>query len=256
MLISVVFASLLTGLLMGIFGSGGSIITVPALLFLLDIEPKSAIAMSFGIVAITASVSAINYWMHGNVNIKITLVFGFFGIIGSYAGALLGVITPILLQEELFSMVMYAAAWSMLKSDKQTDKPVNECGDISCEKINNVNLALQGAGIGVITGIIGVGGGFLIVPVLVVLSGLSTKRAIGTSLSIVALNSFSGFEGYAHSIAVDYELMAIFTIIAIIGSFIGHMIFNKLHPEHLKKAFGFFLIFMATYMFIKSILLA
>jgi uncharacterized membrane protein YfcA len=241
---------------MGIFGSGGSIITVPALLFLLDIEPKSAIAMSFGIVAITASVSAINYWMHGNVNIKITLVFGFFGIIGSYAGALLGVITPILLQEELFSMVMYAAAWSMLKSDKQTDKPVNECGDISCEKINNVNLALQGAGIGVITGIIGVGGGFLIVPVLVVLSGLSTKRAIGTSLSIVALNSFSGFEGYAHSIAVDYELMAIFTIIAIIGSFIGHMIFNKLHPEHLKKAFGFFLIFMATYMFIKSILLA
>ena len=115
MSISIIIAGLFTGLLLGVFGSGGSIITMPALLYLLDVEPKSAIAMSLGIVAVTATITALQHWHRGNVDLKITVVFGLFGVTGTYFGALLGVITPVVIQLGVFALVMYAAAWKMLK---------------------------------------------------------------------------------------------------------------------------------------------
>lgn len=107
---SVIIAGLVTGILLGVLGSGGSIVTMPALLYLLDVEPKSAIAMSLGIVAITATITALQHWKRGNVNLKVTAIFGLFGVAGTYAGALLGVITPVAIQLGLFAVVMYAAA--------------------------------------------------------------------------------------------------------------------------------------------------
>ena len=115
MTLSAIIAGLATGIVLGIFGSGGSIITTPALLYLLDVEPKSAIAMSLGIVAITATITSLQHWHKGNVNLKVTAVFGLFGIFGTYAGARLGVITPVVVQLTLFALVMYAAAWRMLR---------------------------------------------------------------------------------------------------------------------------------------------
>ncbi len=229
MSVSIIIAGLVTGLLLGVFGSGGSIITMPALLYLLDVEPKSAIAMSLGIVAITATITALQHWFRGNVDLKITAVFGLFGITGTYFGALLGVITPVVLQLGIFSLVMYAAAWKMLKPVRQpTPEKHRSVGamatDLTAVKLPTLkymHIAWHGIAVGILTGIVGVGGGFLIVPSLVLLSGLTMKKAVGTSLSIVALKSFAGFAGYAGSVTVDYHQMAIFTIIAVIGSVAG-----------------------------------
>lgn len=255
---SVIIAGLVTGVLLGVFGSGGSIITMPALLYLLDVEPKSAIAMSLGIVAVTATITALDNWRRGNVNLKVTAIFGVFGIAGTYAGALLGVVTPVMVQLLLFAVVMYAAAWKMLKSKPLQHRSVGadaveECESGDCESPRHGHIALHGIGVGILTGVVGVGGGFLIVPALVLLSRLSMKRAVGTSLSIVALKSFAGFAGYAGAVPVDYTLMAIFTAIAIAGSFVGSMVAHRLPAEHLKKGFGGFLVLVASYILVTQI---
>jgi len=257
MSISIIIAGLATGMLLGIFGSGGSIITMPALLYLLNVEPKAAIAMSLGIVAVTATITAIQHWHRGNVNLKITAIFGLFGVAGTYVGALLGVITPVVIQLSVFALVMYAAAWKMLKPQpqhKSVGAAVADCPDGNCDDLEYGHIAVHGIAVGILTGIVGVGGGFLIVPALVILSGLSMKKAVGTSLSIVALKSFAGFAGYAGAVSIDYPMMATFTVIAIIGSVVGSQLGHRMPAELLKRGFGGFLVLVASYILIKSVL--
>ncbi len=258
MSIAVIAAGLFTGLLLGVFGSGGSIITTPALLYLLEVEPKSAIAMSLGIVAITATITALQHWFRGNVNLKVTAVFGLFGVVGTYLGAVLGVFTPVVIQLGLFAVVMYAAAWKMLQPRPLPHRSVGaaavvpcETGD--CERPKYGHIAVHGIGVGALTGLVGVGGGFLIVPALVLLSGLSMKRAVGTSLSIVAIKSYAGFAGYAGAVEVNYRLMAIFTAIAIVGSVAGSHLAQRLPAEQLKRGFGVFLVLVASYILVNQV---
>jgi len=256
MSISIIIAGLFTGMLLGVFGSGGSIITMPALLYLLDVEPKSAIAMSLGIVAITATITAIQHWLKGNVNLKVTAIFGAFGIVGTYLGALLGVVTPVVMQLSIFALVMLAAAWKMLKPQPQHKSVGAACvetNDCECDDIQYGHIAIHGIAVGILTGVVGVGGGFLIVPALVLLSGLSMKQAVGTSLSIVALKSFAGFAGYAGAVAIDYPMLAIFTAIAIVGSLIGSQVGHRLPDALLKRGFGGFLVIVASYILFKQI---
>ena len=262
MSLAILFAGLFTGLLLGIFGSGGSIITTPALLYLLNVEPKSAIAMSLGIVAIAATITAIQHWHKGNVNLKVTAVFGVFGIIGTYAGALLGVITPVTIQLTIFALVMYAAAWKMLTPQrkpaqhKSVGAAVADCLDDNCDQFQYTHIAIHGIAVGVLTGVVGVGGGFLIVPALVLLSGLPMKQAVGTSLSIVAMKSFAGFAGYAGAVEIEinYTLMATFSSIAIAGSFIGSLISHRLPAAILQLGFGIFLVIVASYILFKNVI--
>ncbi len=255
MSLAILISGLVTGLLLGIFGSGGSIITTPALLYLLDVEPKSAIAMSLGIVAVTATITALQHWRWGNVNLKITAVFGAFGVIGTYAGALLGVITPIVIQLTIFALVMYAAAYKMLKPQHKSvgAAAVADCLDSYSDELQYTHIAIHGIAVGILTGVVGVGGGFLIVPALVLLSGLPMKQAVGTSLSIVALKSFAGFAGYAGAVEINYTLMASFTGVAIVGSIIGSIISNRLPAALLKRGFGTFLVFVASYILFKNV---
>jgi len=259
MSLSIIIAGLITGALLGVFGSGGSIITLPALLYLLDVEPKSAIAMSLGIVAVTATITAIQHALKGNVNLKITAIFGLFGIIGTYAGALLGVITPVAMQLGIFALVMYAAAWKMLKPQpqhKSVGAACTECPEGGCDEIQYGQIAIHGVAVGILTGVVGVGGGFLIVPALVLLSGLSMKQAVGTSLSIVALKSFAGFAGYAGAVPIDYSMMAAFTAVAIGGSLVGSQLGHRLPDTLLKRGFGVFLLLVASYILFRQVILA
>ncbi len=249
MTLSALIAGLATGIVLGIFGSGGSIITTPALLYLLHVEPKSAIAMSLGIVAITATLTAIQHWHQGNVNLKVTAVFGLFGIAGTYAGARLGVITPVVIQLTLFALVMYAAAWKMLKPARRHRSvgaavaTAEVCNEGRCLS----QVALHGIVVGALTGLVGVGGGFLIIPALVLLSGLPMKQAIGTSLAIVAVKSYAGFAGYVGEVVIDYGLMAVFTTVAIAGSVVGTRFAHRVSGEALKRGFAIFLMLVATY---------
>ncbi|VAW75172.1 hypothetical protein MNBD_GAMMA14-2407 [hydrothermal vent metagenome] len=258
MSISIIIAGLVTGMLLGVFGSGGSIITMPALLYLLDVEPKSAIAMSLGIVAITATITAMQHWRHGNVDLRITAIFGLFGVLGTYLGALVGVVTPVSIQLGVFALVMYAAAWKMLKPQPRPKSvgaaAVSDCPDGNCHDLEYGHIAVHGIAIGILTGVVGVGGGFLIVPALVLLSGLSMKKAVGTSLSIVALKSFAGFAGYAGAVAIDYSLMATFTAIAVVGSVVGSQVGHRMPADLLKRGFGGFLVLVASYILFKSVL--
>ena len=263
MTILVILAGLSTGILLGLLGSGGSIATVPALIYLLGVSPKSAIALSLGIVGITAMVSAINHFRFGNIKLRVAAVFGPFGMLGTYAGTKLGILMPEILQLGLFAFVMYAAAFRMLKPKRNLS--LAETG-IVCDTpemappVGAVSLhfgyvALLGLAVGLLTGMVGVGGGFLIIPALVLFAGIPMKQAVGTSLVIVALNSVTGFIGYYGVVPVDYTLMVTFTAVAIIGGFVGARISCHVSAESLRWGFGLFLVIVASYILIKSVIL-
>lgn len=163
-----ILAGLATGMVLGLFGSGGSIVALPALLYLLNVAPKSAIAMSLGVVAVTATLSPIDHWRRGNVKVRVALVFGLFGVAGTFAGARLGLVTPVVVQLGLFALVMYAAAWRMLRP--AIPQPVAAGGVVavggdadaiaSCYYFFSPcmgHIALHGIGVGVLTGLVGGG---------------------------------------------------------------------------------------------------
>lgn len=257
-----ILAGLATGMVLGLFGSGGSIIALPALMYLLQVDPKSAIAMSLGVVAVTATVSALDNWRRGLVDPRVALVFGLFGVGGTFAGARLGVVTPVAIQLGLFALVMYAAAWRMLKPARLL-APVAVGADGGTVALGGCrdffspcmgHIALHGIAVGVLTGLVGVGGGFLIVPALVLLSGIPMKTAVGTSLAIVAAKSYAGFAGYMGAVPVDWALMGSFTVVTVIGSFVGAHFSARISQDALKKAFAWFLVVVATYILFKSVI--
>ena len=259
MIILAILAGAITGIVLGLFGSGGSSIAMPALMYLLDVEAKSAIAMSMGIVAVTATVSGWDNWRRGNVDLKVAAMFGFFGVIGTYGGARLGVYTPVQVQLTLFALVMYAAAWKMLQIKKQPVSQLAMAGGPPLPEDEVISahmghIAAHGVGVGVLTGLVGVGGGFLIVPALVLLSGIPMKLAIGTSLVIVAAKSYSGFAGYVGAVPVDWTTMALFTTVTVAGSFVGTRIAHRFSQATLKRSFGIFLVFVASYILLKTVL--
>lgn len=262
MIIIAIFAGAITGIVLGLFGSGGSIIAMPALMYLLNVEAKSAIAMSLGIVAVTATISGWDNWRRGNVDVKIAAVFGLFGVIGTYGGARLGVLTPVAVQLTLFALIMYAAAWKMLRKNQVKPATAQFAGaggpNLAAEDeaiaAHMGHIAVHGIGVGILTGLVGVGGGFLIVPALVLLSGIPMKIAVGTSLAIVAAKSYSGFAGYMGAVPIDWTIMLSFTTVTVMGSFAGTRIAHRFSQEALKKWFGIFLIFVATYIMIKSVI--
>ncbi|NQV60663.1 MAG: sulfite exporter TauE/SafE family protein [Alphaproteobacteria bacterium] len=256
MSIFVLLAGASTGLMLGILGSGGSIVTMPAFIYLLGVAPKPAIAMSLGVVGLTAGVSALQHGWRGNVNFRIVLIFGLFGAAGTFAGARIGILLPDALQLVMFALIMYAAAYKMIRPN-----PVaagGGAGNITGDNDNApplryLHIALHGIIVGILTGIVGVGGGFLIVPALVLLSGLGMKEAIGTSLAIIALKSFAGFAGYAGSVPIDWPLMAVFSAVAITAGVVGGLISHKIPAAILKSSFAVFLLLVASYMLYREI---
>ncbi len=258
-----ILAGTATGIVLGLFGSGGSIIATPALLYLLDVAPKSAIAMSLGIVAVTATIAALDNWKRGNVDVSVAAVFGLFGVAGTYAGARLGVVTPVAIQLTVFALVMYAAAWRMLKPARlavPAGGNVSMSGNAAALPCTGLfspcmaHMALHGIGVGVLTGFVGVGGGFLIVPALVLLSRIPMKIAVGTSLAIVAAKSYAGFAGYMGAVPIDWALMGGFTAVTVVASFVGTRIAHRFSQDALKRGFAVFLLFVASYILLKSVI--
>ena len=242
MLILGLALALLVGLSLGLLGGGGSILTVPIFVYVLGFEAKQAIAMSLAVVGATSLVGAARHAQIGNLNLRIALIFGPVAMVGTYLGARLSVFFSGSAQLVLFAVVMLAAAIFMLREPKPKEG--------SRETVIAHPLALltlvvvEGLVVGVITGLVGVGGGFLIVPALLVL-GLPMKEAVGTSLLVIALKSFAGFAGYLPQVEVDWEFIAGFTAVAIVGIWIGAHVVQFVSQRTLRRAFSILLIVMA-----------
>jgi uncharacterized membrane protein YfcA len=229
------------GLSLGLLGGGGSILTVPIFVYVLGYAAKPAIAMSLPVVGATSLVGALGHWRAGNVNLRQALSFGVVAMVGAYAGARLAVLVSGVVQLTLLAIVMLGAAMSMLRpTGARTAMPTT----VGSEPVSRWLVLVVGLGVGMLTGLVGIGGGFLIVPALVILAGLPMKQAIGTSLVVIATNSASGFAGYLGQVEVPWGFMAMFTAVAIGGILVGTYLVRFVSQQALKRAFGIFLLLM------------
>jgi uncharacterized membrane protein YfcA len=237
------------GLSLGLLGSGGSIITVPVLVYLLGQDEKVAIAGSLFVVGNIALAGSLQYLRAKLIDWRNVLVFGVPGMAGTYMGAMIAAYVPGIMQLALFALVMLLASYMMLRPVVLSDKPH--------EPRETWKIGIDGLVVGIITGLVGVGGGFLIVPALVLLGGLGIHAAVATSLVIIAMKSYSGFYKYidvldAQNLQLDWRTLLIVTALGVVGSFAGAKIASRMPQDKLKKGFGIFLIAMGLYILARS----
>ncbi len=242
--------ALAIGLSLGMLGSGGSILTVPVLVYLVGQPEKLAIAGSLAIVGLISVAASLPYMRERLVDWRTVWVFGVPGMLGTYGGAWTSQFVSGPLQLAVFALVMLAAAYLMLKPVSLDEEPHQRRGVLK--------IGGDGVAVGWLTGFVGVGGGFLVVPALVFLGGLSMHRAVATSLVIIALKSFAGYFKYldvlqAEHMTLDYGVIALITTIGIIGSFLGNSIASRIPQQKLKQLFGIFLIGMGFFILFRSI---
>jgi uncharacterized membrane protein YfcA len=261
MLIIGYLLALLMGVVLGLIGGGGSILTVPILVYVFGITPVLSTAYSLFIVGITSLFAVFGYLKSNLVNFKVGIIFSIPSFIGVYSARrfivpsipdnifTLGTFElkkniAILL---LFAIMMLLASFSMIKkSNNKSDKK-----EIS-ESKKTLFIILEGLVVGIITGLVGAGGGFLVIPVLVLLSGLEMKEAVATSLFIISIKSLIGFLGDVQNQTLDWNFLGIISIFTIIGSFVGTALSKKVPSEKLKPAFGYFVMIMGIFIFIKE----
>lgn len=253
------FTSIIIGLSLGLIGGGGSILTVPILVYLFKINPDHATSYSLFIVGITSMIGTFSHYKLGNLKIKSALFFAIPSVLSllfvrdvilpKIPSTLFTInafeVSKNLLIMIVFASLMIATSLSMIK--KSTQKNVVKQGDF-------LRLAIIGLLVGFITGFLGAGGGFLIIPALLFFGNLPMKQAIGTSLLIIFINSLIGFGGdVLNGIEINYKLLFTISAIAIIGMFIGTYLSKKIDGSKLKPAFGWFVLVMGIYIITKEI---
>jgi uncharacterized membrane protein YfcA len=257
-------ASALIGISLGLIGGGGSILTIPVLVYLLGVNAIDATAYSLFIVGATALVGAYPKYRQGLVNVKTAIIFGIPSIIAVFISRKLLVpaipstlfsigslvITKSILMMLLFAVLMVFAAVSMIKNQKVASTQTE-----TKQKHYNPLILLEGVKVGILTGLVGAGGGFLIIPALVIFTGLPMKVAVGTSLLIIASNSLIGFIGDFGHFQMNWSILFSVTGIAIIGIFIGNYLSLKIDGAKLKKGFGWFVLIMGIYIIVKELFL-
>ncbi len=260
------FASMLIGVSLGLIGGGGSILTVPVLVYLFDVDPVRATAYSLFIVGATSLVGTYPKYRDGMVNLKTAIIFGIPAILAVYAtraflvpmipnpafsiGSF--VVSKAMLMMGIFATLMVFASYSMILGKKSGLEEKESDGP---QKFNYPMILMEGAVVGILTGLVGAGGGFLIIPALVLFSKLPMKQAVGTSLLIIAAKSLIGFTGDLSHYEMDWTLLGIITALAIAGIFIGNRLSRNVDGEKLKKAFGWFVLVMGIYILIKELVL-
>jgi uncharacterized membrane protein YfcA len=255
--------ALLMGLTLGLIGGGGSILTVPILVYLFSIDTVLATAYSLFIVGLTSLIGSFSHISQGNVHWKTAIVFGIPSIISVYLTRLylvplipaqifqIGdfVMTKSLLVLLFFAILMILASYTMIKECKACkEKTVGEI------EYNYPLILVEGIVVGTTTGLVGAGGGFLIIPALVILAKLPMKKAVGTSLVIIALKSLIGFTGdLKGSEVINWHFLGIFSVIAIVGIIVGSILSKKVDDAKLKPAFGYFVLIMGIYIITKEL---
>ncbi|MFC5269985.1 sulfite exporter TauE/SafE family protein [Adhaeribacter terreus] len=259
------FAALLIGLTLGLTGSGGSILTVPILVYLMRLNPVISMAYSLFVVGTTSLVGSYKFYQKELVSFRTAFLFGVpslltvfltrrfivpaipehIAAIGSFN------ITKGLLLMVLFAVLMIFASMSMIKKQKYIVSTAEQEDHIP----NKPALLIQGVSVGLISGMVGAGGGFLIIPALVLFSKLDMRMAVGTSLLIISANSLFGFVGDIFNYNIDWSFLVVFSGLSVVGIFIGSALSHRIHADKLKTGFGWFVLLMGVYIILKEIFL-
>lgn len=254
--------AILIGITLGLIGSGGSILTVPVLVYLFGVDAVVATTYSLFIVGLTAAIGSVKYFLNGLVNVKTAIVFGIPSIISVFIAR--AYIVPAIPNEViqvgddvltknvtllvLFAILMVLASYTMIRKDRKTQQ--EQTHD---QKFNYPLILIEGLIVGLITGTVGAGGGFIIIPALVSLSKIPMKEAVGTSLLIIAANALIGFFGSGSETPIDWPLLMLISVMATIGIFIGIFLSKKIEGSKLKPAFGWFVLVMGIYIITKEL---
>ena len=248
--ILVLALSVVIGLSLGVLGGGGSILTVPILVYAAGFEAKEAIAASLFVVGVTSAVSVFSHARGGRVMWRTGLIFGAAGMAGAFVGGLLGGHIPGQILLIAFAVMMVATSVAMLRGRKKRN---DDGGTAPVEhELPLGRVLLDGAVVGLITGLVGAGGGFLVVPALALLGGLPMSVAVGTSLVVIAMKSFAGLAGYLTTVHLDWGVTLGVTAAAIVGSLLGSKLAARIPEATLRKAFGWFVLAMGTFVLIQQ----
>jgi uncharacterized membrane protein YfcA len=256
-------AAIVIGISLGLIGGGGSILTVPVLVYILGVDPVLATAYSLFVVGSTSMVGAGTYMKKGLVHYKTAVVFAIPSFIAVFLTRKFlvpalpdplfsfgeAVVTKNIGIMVFFAIIMLAASISMIRNKKCVD-----CDENEPVKFNFPMIGLEGSVVGVVTGIVGAGGGFLIIPALVILARLPMKMAVGTSLLIIAAKSLIGFLGDVSTQTINWQMLLVFTGLSIVGIFIGSSLSKKINEKVLKTGFGWFVLMMGMYIIGKELM--
>ncbi|MDX2055626.1 MAG: TSUP family transporter [Polyangiaceae bacterium] len=238
--------AVLVGLAVGMLGGGGSILTVPILVYVAQVEPKSAIATSLFVVLVTSVVAAIPHALAGHVKWRTAWVFGGTGLVGAYFGGRLSFFLPASILLLAFGGLMLVTAIAMIRGRASSDMK----GDIFVRQSGTrlLRFGAEGLAVGLVTGIVGAGGGFVVVPALAMLGGLPMATAVGTSLVVIAMNSFAGFVGHAADVSIPWSVAIAVSVPAVIASAFGARLAQRISDAWLRPIFGWVVLLMAVFM--------
>lgn len=249
-LVIALFLAGLVGISLGLLGGGGSILTVPILTYVLGMAPREAIAASLFIVGVTSAIGMIGHARARRVRWATGALFGIAGMVGAFLGGLLGGVIPGVVLMILFAIMMIITAVAMIRGRKSPAAP-------DSAKVSSgppvLRILLDGLLVGLATGLVGAGGGFLIVPALNLLGGLPMAIAIGTSLLVIAMKSFAGLGGYLFSVQLHWPVVLAFTGVAVAGSFVGVSLAGRIPERALRKSFGVFVLVMGVFVLTQEV---
>jgi len=225
------------GLTLGLLGGGGSILTVPALVYIIGQTPQVAVTASLVIVGINSLLGAFFHRAQGTLNWQVALLFGGAGMVAAYGSAGLSHLLSSTLLLVLFAILMLVVGTLMILCKTPSDDGQRGHGWVV--------TVVAGFSVGIMTGFLGVGGGFLIVPALVMLVGLPMRQAVGTSLVVIAMNSLAGILGHINQIQLDYVMISLFVVAGMGGTFAGSWLARRIHADYLRRIFAAFVILLA-----------
>lgn len=241
--------AVLIGVSLGMLGGGGSILTVPILVYVADLPAKEAIAASLFVVGVTSLSGVAAHARGGRVMWRTGALFGLAGMAGAFVGGLVGGHVPGDWLLIAFALMMVATSLAMLRGRKTGHGSERHGGD---GDLPLARILIDGSVVGLVTGLVGAGGGFLVVPALVLLGGLPMSVAVGTSLLVIAMKSFAGLAGYLTSVQLDWSLVLGVTAAAVVGSLAGGRLAGKVPEAALRKAFGWFVLVMGGFVLVQQ----
>lgn len=243
---------LLVGVILGLLGGGGSILALPIFLYVFGVPTKPAVAMSLAVVGMSAFVGFVSHWRQGTVNLRVGLPFAVVAMVSAFLTARVAHVVPEQVQLGLFAVFAFTAAFFMLR-DSLDGAPAGAATPLGPARFRPI-IALEAFGVGALTAIIGAGGGFVIVPVLVLLAKVPVRAAVGSSLFIITANALSGFAGYIGRVPIDWPLVVSFTGAAAVGAVVGARLSRRVPQARIKQGFAVLIIVLGSYLILQRLL--